>query len=52
MKSKKVTYIHGKGRNDNDNVFTNIGKPKFFTSPITAELTDAALKNKISIIFF
>ena len=51
MKSKRVTYIYGRGRNEHDNVFTNIGSPKFFASPITAELADAALKNKISIIF-
>ena len=51
MKTKKVTYIFGKGPLDQDELYTNLLKPKFFTSPITAELTDAALKNKIIILF-
>ena len=45
MKTSKVSYIFGRGPQDKDDLYINFLKPKFFTSPITAELTDAALKN-------
>ena len=52
MKTNKVSYIFGRGHSDKDDLFTNnFGSPTFYTSPLTAELTDASLKNKITILF-